>query len=109
MRPLPPRSGEPLRRLLRAQLGRWWLHSPLGFAAVIAIGGGAFAWAVDDEFKRGVETVALGVLPIDRPRARATYPAREHDSRAARTTSSEAGSSETRRTHDDTIVNVIRR
>jgi hypothetical protein len=31
---------------------------------VIAIGGGAFAWAVDDEFTRGVGTVALGVLPI---------------------------------------------
>ena len=51
---LPPRSGEPLRRLMRAQLGPRWLHSALGFAAVIAIGGGAFAWAVDDEFTRSV-------------------------------------------------------
>lgn len=49
---LPPRSGEPLRRLMRAPLSRWWLHSALGFAAVIAIGGGAFAWAVDGEFTR---------------------------------------------------------
>lgn len=49
---------------MRAQLGRWWLHSALGFAAVIAIGGGAFAWAADDEFTRGVGTVALRVLAI---------------------------------------------
>jgi hypothetical protein len=26
---LPPRSGEPLQRLMRARLGRWWLHSPV--------------------------------------------------------------------------------
>jgi hypothetical protein len=34
---LPPRPGELLRRLMRAQLA-WWLRSALGFAAVIAIG-----------------------------------------------------------------------
>jgi hypothetical protein len=49
---------------MRAQLGRWWLHSALGFAAVIAIGGGTFALVGDDEFTRGAGAVALGVLPI---------------------------------------------
>ena len=60
----PPRSGEPLRRLVRAQLGRWWLQRAFGFAAVIAIGGGAFALFSDDEFTRGAGAVALGVLPV---------------------------------------------
>lgn len=60
----PPRSGEPLRSLVRAQLGRWWLHFALGSAAVIAMFGGAFIWLDDDEFTRAAGVVALGVLPI---------------------------------------------
>ena len=61
---MPPRSGEPLRRLMHAQLGRWWLQRAFGFAVVIAIGGGAFALFSDDEFTRGAGAIALGVLPI---------------------------------------------
>jgi len=49
---------------MRAQLGRWWLQRTLGFAAVIAIGGGAFALFGDDEFTRSAGAIALGVLPI---------------------------------------------